>query len=237
MQIESSALRSALARLGSASIEGGVQPALQAVCDATAQVFDVAGAGLMIIDDSQVLRYVAATDEPGRVLERVQEATGQGPCVDALVSDVLVTTPDVSCDERWPETALLMGETPVRAVLGVPAHVAGGAVGSLNVYRTTVQPWDATEVDALKAFNTVIENLLAAAVLAEARDEIARQLQYALDHRVTIERAVGVIMGRDRVDPVTAFNVLRSHARSQRRKVADLAAEILEAFGQPTDDA
>ncbi len=49
---------------------------------------------------------------------------------------------------------------------------------------------------------------------------MAEQLQYALDHRVVIERAPGYLVGVHRVDPGTAFDLLRRVARNRRRKVA-----------------
>ena len=73
----------------------------------------------------------------------------------------------------------------------------------------------------------MIEGTLIAALQVRERGELAAQLQHALDHRIVIERAVGVIMGRDSIDAVTAYNKLREVARSSERKVADVAAELL----------
>ena len=66
---------------------------------------------------------------------------------------------------------------------------------------------------------------------------MADQLQYALDYRVVIERAVGYPMGAHRLDAVTAFDVLRRRARDSRRRVADVAAEVLNGTaGRAGDD-
>ena len=113
-------------------------------------------------------------------------------------------------------------------MLGVPIRVGGGAVGSLNVYQDEPHKWDESETQALLAFNAVVESLLASALLAHQRGRAAEQLQYALDNRVLIERAIGVIMGRrDNLDAVAAFGELRHRARNQRRRVGDVAADIL----------
>jgi GAF domain-containing protein len=229
VHIEPDALRSLLARLRTLPTDHGVQPALQQVCEATVGVFGVAGAGLMMVDEGTVLRYVAATDDDGRRLEIVQSEVGEGPCVDALIHDRIVTTRDLHDDERWPKVAARMRDTCVRAVLGVPSHIGGSSIGSLNVFRAHPYDWDDSEIEALGAFNTVVESLLTSALLLEARDTVVEQLRHALDHRVTIERAVGVIMGRRGIGPVAAFNELRDEARSTRRKVVDLAAEVLDA--------
>jgi len=75
-----------------------------------------------------------------------------------------------------------------------------------------------------------VEDLIGAALLARDRDTLAAQLQQALEHRVVIEGAIGVLMGAQRVDAVTAFGVLRRQARADRRKVADVARDMLDAL-------
>src|SRR5438067_1671655 len=95
---------------------------------------------------------------------------------------------------------------------------------SFRSWRTREDGRSSREIDALRAYATVIEGVLHAALQVRERGELAEQLQHALDHRVVIERAVGVTMGRDGIDAVTAFNKLRHVARSSERRVADVAA-------------
>lgn len=230
MSIDAAALERAVNELR-ADPGSDLTDALRQVCGATVSAFGVSGAGMMIIDDNQELRHVTSTDEDGRKLEEFQAAVGEGPCVDTLIFDRAVTTTDASIDARWERLGPLLRETDVRAVLGVPTRAGGGAIGAFNVYRSTQHEWDESELRAIAAFSDIVETLIGNALLANARETIVQQLQYALENRVSIERAVGVIMARDRVDPVTAFNTLRSHARAQRRKVSDLADEILATIG------
>ncbi len=205
-----------------------LQSSLQSIVDASLGVFDVTGAGLMMVDESQVLRYVAASDARSAVLEETQERVGGGPCVDALLFDTMVMTVDLASDERWPELSAQVVPHGVVAVLGIPVHVGGTAVGSLNLYSDSAREWDEAEIDAMRSFVHLIERLLGSAVLAHRSNTLVEQLEYALEHRVVIERAVGVIMGRSSVDAVSAFNELHAQARAQRRKVADVAQQLLE---------
>jgi AmiR/NasT family two-component response regulator len=116
----------------------------------------------------------------------------------------------------------------VCAVLGVPVRAGGAAVGSLDAYYDAVHGWDTSEIDALQQFATVVDAAVGNALLAHQRGELVEHLQYALDNRVTIERAVGLVMGRaGDVDAVAAFNRLRTIARRERRRVADVAADVL----------
>ncbi|CAN5442793.1 GAF and ANTAR domain-containing protein [soil metagenome] len=231
MSIDEDLLSVSLADLGPDAEAGrSLEVALRQVVDAACLIFAADGAGLMLIDDSQALHYVSATDSRSAALESSQKQLGLGPCVDSLVHDSVVSTPDLRTDERWPGLFEALAPSGIRAVLGVPVRVGGNAIGSLNAYRLAAHEWDQSELEAIRAYAKVIEDLIGTALLARDRGELATQLEHALEHRVVIERAVGVIMGNQRIDAVAAFDVLRRTARTERRKVADVAAEMLEAL-------
>lgn len=217
---------------------GAVQDSMHEVVEAAANLFDVDGAGLMVIDESQNLQPVAASDHRAHALEEAQARLGEGPCVDALILDVTVPAADLVAEPRWQE---LIGEVErhgVRSVLGVPVHVAGSAVGSLDLYRSDVHDWTPAEIEGVASFTRIVENVLGSAVAAHRQGVIVEQLQHALDHRVTIERAVGMLMAHQKLDPVEAFGSLRAMARRERRKVADVALELVSgAAALPADDA
>ena len=211
----------------------GLTAALQEVIDAIPPVFGADGAGLMVIDEGISLKEVASSDEPGRTLELLQQEIGEGPCTQTLVEDMVVTTTDVTADERWPELAPRMVGVGVRAVLGVPTHLAGGAVAALNVYKSEPYEWTDGDVEALQRYNRVLERLIAMAVVTEQQDEVVEQLQTALESRVVIERATGLLMGKHGLDAVDAFDRLRRHARSTRRRVYDVAIDVLAGGDLP----
>lgn len=225
--IDAAALDRSLGRLKQETTGVELSDALQRVIAATRELFGASGSGVMMIDDTAMLCAIAATDDTGFLLETVQEEHGRGPCVDALTFDKVIWTSDLATDERWPALVPELPDAGVRAVLGLPIHTGRVPVGSLNVYRNEPSEWSSAEVDALRAYGRVIEGVLHAALQVRERGELAEQLQHALDHRVVIERAVGVIMGRDGIDAVTAYNKLRDVARSSQRRVADVAAELL----------
>ena len=203
---------------------------LQACID----LFDVGGAGLLVADEQDMLRYVAATSGPGRLLEKTEAEAGQGPCTEAFVKAQVVTSRDVTAEaERWPVLARAMADQPVRAVLGTPVRLGGVPVGTLDVYQEHAHEWDDSEVAALARYAEVISTTLTAALQAHTAGELARQLQYALDYRVVIERAVGFLMAKQSADPVAAFNALRQAARSRRTKIGLVAEHVLDNGSLP----
>ena len=65
------------------------------------------------------------------------------------------------------------------------------------------------------------------------QEMLAEQLQTALNSRVVIEQAKGVIAERSSVDMATAFELLRTAARGQRRPLSELAAEVAQGRLSP----
>ena len=235
VHIDEEALRSSLQRLREAAFDADVVGVMKRTVDAVHGVFGYGGAGIMFITESGYLTYVAASDEVGRQLEEAQASVGQGPCYESYVYAREVVSGDVHADGRWPELRTWLSDQ-VRAVAGVPVLLGGSPVGTLNVYRDEPVEWDRSDVNALTAYGALIAEVLAAALAAQEHGVVAGQLQYALDYRVVIERAVGYLMGTHRLDAVTAFDVLRKRARDSRRRVADVATEILGGTTGPASD-
>src|SRR3954468_4404238 len=211
----------------------GTAGALRQAIDACAELFQVTGSGLLVADQDNAMRAAAATDGPGRVLEDVQEQTGQGPCVDSFVNRETVTTDDLACEDRWPASRDILVSHGVRAVLAVPVVLGGATVGHLNVYMNQPHPGDESEIAALSRYRELLEAMLDAALQARHSGELADQLKYAIDYRAVIERGVGFLMASCGLNAVDAFNLLRRTARDQRRKVTDVAQELLSAGTLP----
>lgn len=167
------------------------------------------------------------------MLEQTESATGQGVCTTAFVDNHVVASRDVCADERWPALATAMAGHGVHAVLGVPVRMGAIPVGTLDVYRDHPHDWDESERRALGRYGDIVELALTEALRAHTAGELAGQLQYALDYRVIIERAVGYLMARDSIDSTVAFNRLRRAARSRRTKIGDVAEQLLSTGRLP----
>lgn len=229
MPVDERELTASLRRLAAGAGDGGTGGLadLQAVVDACVSIFGVSGSGLMVADEQDALRYVAASDGAARLLEHAEIEARQGPCTDAFVLGRLTVVDDLAADGRYPRLAAVVVPAGVRATLGIPIRLGGVTVGSLDVFRDAPHRWDDSEQQALGRYGEVVEATLRTVVAARVHGELADQLQYALDYRVVIERGVGYLMARDGTDAVTAFNRLRRAARSTRRKIGSVAEDLL----------
>ena len=68
---------------------------------------------------------------------------------------------------------------------------------------------------------------------ARKLERTVAQLEHALTARVRVEQAIGVLAERHRLRPRQAFELLRSVARAQGRRVLEMATEVVDSATNP----
>jgi GAF domain-containing protein len=223
-------VRHALHELGKLRFgEMGVQDAMHQIVQTTHTIFNVDGAGLMLADVDHNLLTAAASDERIRQLEELQIRHGEGPCVTAFEDKELVRAEDLAQETRWPEFSRHAVVRGVRAVLASPIPYNQDAVGVVTVLSEERRPWSAEAELALLAFTDLAARLIASMLLGEEQTELAAQLQGALNSRAVIEQAKGVLIGQRGLTAHAAYEQLRAQARSERRKLAAVSAEVVRS--------
>ncbi len=210
-----------------------VEDAISEVVRTTHTMFGVDGAGLMLVDDEQHLRNVAASDDRFGHLEDLQIRHQEGPCIDAFDSQELVSAEDLASERRWPKFSEAAVAREVRAVLASPLPYNQAAVGVVAVLSEQRHPWSPEGELALLAFTDLAALFIASMMQGERQSELATQLQGALDSRKVIEQAKGVLMGAQGVSARAAYEQLRGRARSERRKLSAVCAEIVANAERP----
>lgn len=232
MPISTQDLRQALKALDSVRYAAGDLPtAIRRIVDVTHNLFSVDGATLMLIDADLVLRNVAASDDRLAHLEELEVRHGTGPCLAAYQSKELVSSEDLSEEPRWdgfPEAAVDRG---LGAVLVSPIPYGNDAIGVIAVFSARRHAWSPEGELAVIAFTDLAALLIATTMQNEERGEVAQQLQRALDARTVVEQAKGVLVARDGISSRDAFERIRADARRSRRKVVDVARDVLRDAG------
>jgi len=210
-----------------------VEDAISEVVHTTHTMFGVDGAGLMLVDDEQHLRKVAASDDRFGHLEDLQIRHQEGPCIDAFDTRELISAEDLGAEQRWPKFSEAAVARDVRAVLASPLPYNQAAVGVVAVLSEQRHPWSPEGELALLAFTDLAALFIASMMQGERQSELAGQLQGALDSRKVIEQAKGVLMGRNGISARDAYEQLRARARSERRKLSAVCAEIVASAERP----
>ena len=233
MRIDPAVLVASISSLADTAPQQDLAGTLQQVVDSAKLLFRVKGAGITLADEHGELRWVTASDQQTQLAEDNQELLGQGPCAVAFSQRVPAVMADARHEPEWGEISLLFSDVDVRAAASVPIELAGGPIGTLDLYAAEPRDWDPSEISALQAYAGVVASLLAAAAQAQVKGRLAAQLQVALETRVLIEQAKGALMVRQDIDEATAFEWLRLSARASSRTVTVVAQEILAGRWPP----
>jgi GAF domain-containing protein len=196
------------------------------------ELLGVSAAGLLLTDQHGALQVVAASSERTRLLELFQLQTDQGPCVDCFRTGQPVSVADVGSARTWPWFTAAAAEVGFAAVHALPMRLRDEIIGALNLFD--VKP-DALGEEALRVGQALADVATIGLLQQRAihrRDILAEQLQTALNSRVLIEQAKGVLAERHRLDLDQAFTLLRNGARSRNRRLSDLAQAILTGTEQ-----
>jgi GAF domain-containing protein len=230
MDVSPQDVRQALTELGKLRFgEMRVEDALHEIVQTTHAIFDVDGAGLMLADAHHQLRNVAVSDERLGHLEDLQIRHQEGPCISAFDDKELVGTQDLAQETRWPLFSRAAVARGVRAVLASPLPYNQDAVGVVAVLSDDPHPWSPEGELALLAFTDLAALLIASMMQGEQQSELAAQLQSALNSRAVIEQAKGVLIGQQGLSAHEAYVQLRDQARAQRRKLAEVSAELVRS--------
>jgi hypothetical protein len=202
---------------------------LKRLCQDCAETLPITGVGLALMNDSGHQGVVAATDGPARVMEELQFALGEGPCLDASKARSPVLQPDLSrtAVARWPGFGPAALEAGIAAIFAFPLHVGAIRIGILDLYRDTPGSLNpAVFAEALAYADAAV------LVLMHLQGQIppAGELHPALDpieNRAEVHQATGAISVTADVSLAEALLLLRAHAFAAQRPILEAAREVL----------
>ncbi len=214
-----------------------VDAVLDELAERVTEVLGVLGSGVSLLRGER-MEFATAVDRRIAAIERVQQDRQQGPCATAARTGRPVSVDDLSADpDRWPDYHRTAREVGVLAVAALPMRLAGRTVGALNVYSATRRTWSQEDLSAAKVMADMATAYVLNASEQRRQVELNRQLQHALDSRVIIEQAKGMVATTQGISVEHAFEKIRAHAR-RRNTTVHAVAEAIVRFGlQPTEDA
>lgn len=202
---------------------------LEGLVQSCVDLLEIDQGGLLLIDQRGNLQVVAASSEATRLIEVLQLQSDEGPCLECVATGTPVTVPDLSTQrERWPTFAPAAMAAGFSAVYSLPLRLRDDTIGGLNLFTTggglSLGDEDLRIAQALADIATI--GILQQRSMSRA-SLLAEQLQTALNSRIVVEQAKGVLAERGDLDMPDAFDALRGYARSHSQKLSDLAARIV----------
>jgi GAF domain-containing protein len=200
---------------------------LSVLASRTVSLLDAGAAGILLIDQHGMLQVMGASTEQARLLELFELQSEEGPCFDCMRTGQPVMNRPLD-GGQWPRFSVEAARAGFQSVHAVPLQFRDTTVGALNIFlddRVVISDDDIIVAKALADTATI--SIFQDAAARHART-VTAQLQGALNSRVAIEQAKGMIVERARVDMEEAFVLLRRYARGHNLRLSDLAASLVD---------
>lgn len=201
---------------------------LQTLVDACQELLDASDAGILLADPSGELELVASTSEATELVEVIQLAAEAGPCIECFLTGTAVSVPDIAAgSEKWPVFRQAALENGFASIEAIPMRLRNTTIGTLNLLRSDTGSPPPEDLSAARAFADVATiGILHERSLRE-QESLSSQLQTALNSRVMIEQAKGVVSFTAGVPIPDAFTLMRNFARDRGLRLSEVAERIV----------
>ena len=197
---------------------------LRTLAEVSVELLDVDAAGLMLADEDGILRVMASSDEQAELLELFELQQDEGPCPECFRTGAPVVNVDVG---QWPDFAAAAAAGGYASAHAVPLRLRGQVIGALNLFRTSTEPLGDKDIALGQALSDIATIGLLHERQLRGQQVLAEQLQHALNSRILIEQAKGMLAERAGLTPADAFTAMRSYARGSGQGLSVVASGVL----------
>jgi GAF domain/ANTAR domain len=192
-------------------------------------LLDADAAGLLLTDQRGGLQVLASSSEQARLLELFQLQADEGPCLECFRTGQAVSVPDLSkTTDRWPQFARAAGGAGYAAVHALPLRLRKEVIGALNLFGNQTGDLPKEDLDVAQALADVATIGILQERAIHNREVVVEQLQGALNSRIVIEQAKGLLAEAGGIDMDAAFVALRQMARRTNSLLAQVARDLVE---------
>jgi GAF domain-containing protein len=192
------------------------------------EILDTQAGGLMLVDPAGQLQLVASTSEEAALVEVFQLAGGNGPCLDCFRTGTAVTVGDLRTEgDRWPEFTHDALRRGFRSVHATPLRLRGQTIGTMNLFSHHAGALADEDIAVAQALADVATIGILQERSIRSSHLLSEQLQHALDSRILIEQAKGVLAATLNTTVHNAFVIMRTYARDRNLPLRGVADDIV----------
>src|SRR3954471_13076889 len=207
---------------------------MQRLATASVSLLGNTAASILLDGPRGNLQLVAASSEESRLLEVFQLKSARGPSLDCISTSTMVVVPDLGAQsDRWTMFVPAARKAGFTAVIAVPLRRRDATIGALKLFRD--EPYDPTpdEMRLAQAFADIATIGILQQRSVHRSSVLAEQLQQALNSRVIIEQAKGILAERNSVAMGAAFLALRKYSRDHNMKLSEVAERVVQGDINP----
>lgn len=195
---------------------------LHTLVDSCADLLDALEAGILLADEDGELSVVASTNETSTFIDLLLQP---GPCVDSYTAGAAVSVEDVQdLGALFAATAMAQG---FQSVHSFPLRLRSDVIGTLSLFRSTTGPLSVEDASVAQGLADVATIGILQERAVREQNAARVQLQAALESRVVIEQAKGVVAQLKGWDMDSAFRALRDYSRANNVLLRDVAELVV----------
>jgi transcriptional regulator with GAF, ATPase, and Fis domain len=204
---------------------------LHTLATRSVELLDADAAGIMLADQRGGLRVLASSTEEARLLELHELQNDEGPCLDCFRSGSPVAQEDLATMRTsWPDFTAKLEQLGFHSAQALPMRLRDETIGALNLFRAKPGRLSPADLGLGQAMADVATVGLMQERAISASEVLATQLQTALNSRVRLEQAKGVLAERTGLPMEQAFQLMRDYARHHNRLLSEVATNIIEGL-------
>lgn len=133
------------------------------------------------------------------------------------------------------EFAVTSDLTNLQYEYAFPLRVRGQALGAVVLYSSETKLLDEEVISSLQSIADIAASTIDQTHQVRQTRTLATQLQTALNSRIVLEQAKGILAERYKIDCGSAFSELRKIARREQRPIHHVAADIISLLNTTPD--
>jgi GAF domain-containing protein len=202
---------------------------LHRLVEVCTQLLAVDTAGILLSDGRGQLQVMAYSTEEVQLLEQFQLQANEGPCLDCFYSSRMIGIPDLTeTVDRWPRFASRAVQEGFRAVHALPMRLRTETIGGLSLFTAQPGPLPPQDLQVVQGLADIATIGILHERALRCSEMLTEQLQIALNSRIVIEQAKGMLAERSGLDFPDVFALLRAHARKHRIRLSDVARRVVD---------
>lgn len=208
---------------------------LQSLVDHSVALLSADAAAIMLADQRGGLMVAASSSESSRLLELFQLQNDEGPCLECFRTRRSVLVADMATESRWPRFRTALEGHGFRSVHALPLRMRADTIGTINFFHAQQGPLSEEDLRAGQALADVATISILQQRAIQRTETVSEQLQDALNSRVIIEQAKGVLAESSGLDMDAAFACMRSYARRQNQLLTAVARDVVDGVIAPQE--
>jgi len=216
-------------RLMSRLMDGVVELDTERLCHACVEATGTTGAGIMIMSGDMPTGSLQTTNDVSALIEELQFALSEGPCLDSFRERRPVLEPDLEhpASVRWMAFSGPALEAGVRAIFGFPLHLGEARLGALNLYRDSPGPLSAEQLADAVAMADIVTRSIIVMQADASPGQLALELEAGADLELVVHQASGMVAAQLGVSAAQAMIRLQAYAFGNDRQLRDVATDVV----------